>query len=95
MQAHQLDLQAKASDLKSIDQKVKSLEVELQIWKSKGTKKCLELQSIHGESQGLVRGVELISKAEQDSQTLQLEISDLEMLPSMSWAGLFAAFKEL
>ncbi len=40
---------------------------------------------MYAESQGLVRGVELISKAEQDSQTLQLEISDLEMLPLMSW----------
>jgi hypothetical protein len=39
---------------------------------------------VHAESQGLVRGVELISKAEQDLQTLQLKISDLEMLPLMS-----------
>ena len=30
LQAHQLDLQTKASELKSIDQKVKSLEAELQ-----------------------------------------------------------------
>uniref|UniRef100_A0A2N9F7Z1 Aminotransferase-like plant mobile domain-containing protein n=1 Tax=Fagus sylvatica TaxID=28930 RepID=A0A2N9F7Z1_FAGSY len=42
------------------------------------------LQSVHAESQGLVRGVELIFKAEQDLQTLQLKISDLEMLPLMS-----------
>ena len=72
MHAHQLDLQAKVLELKFIDQKVKSLEAELPIWKSKRTQKCLELQSIHVESQGLVRGVELISKAEQDLETLQL-----------------------
>ena len=95
LQAHQLDLQAKASKLRSIDQKVKSLEAELQLWKSKRTQKCLELQTVHAESQGLIQGVELISKAEQDSQTLQSEIANLEMLPLMGWAGLFAAFKEL
>ena len=38
LQAHHLDLQTKASELKSIDQKVKSLEAELQLWKSKLTK---------------------------------------------------------
>jgi hypothetical protein len=43
LQAHQLDLQTKASELRFIDQKVKSLEVELQLWKSKRTQKCLEL----------------------------------------------------
>ena len=95
MQAHQLDLQTKASELKSIDQKVKSLEAELQLWKSKRTQKCLEFQTIHAERQGLVQGVESISKVEQDIQTLQIEINDLEMLPLISWAGLFAAFKEL
>jgi DNA repair ATPase RecN len=95
LQAHQLDLQTKASELKSIDQKVKSLEAELQLWKSKRTQNCLELQTIHTESQGVVREVELISRAEQDIQTLQSEITELEMLPLMSWAGLSAAFKEL
>jgi DNA repair exonuclease SbcCD ATPase subunit len=95
LQAHQLDLQTKASELKSIDQKVKSLEAELQLWRSKRTQKCLELQTVHAESQGLVQRVELISRAEQDIQTLQSEIADLEMLPLMSWAGLSAAFKEL
>ena len=84
MQAHQLDLQTKASELKSNDQKVKSLEDELQLWKSKCTQKCLELQTVHAESQRLVRGIELISRAEQDIQTLQFEINDLEMLPLMS-----------
>jgi DNA repair ATPase RecN len=93
LQAHQLDLQTKASELKSIDQKVKSLEAELQLWKSKRTQKCLELQTVHAESQGLVRGVELISRAEQDIQTLQSEIADLEMLPLMSWAGLLLLSK--
>jgi hypothetical protein len=39
--------------------------------------------------------MELISKAEQDIQILQSEIANLEMLPLMSWAGLFAALKEL
>ena len=95
MQAHQLDLQTKASKLKSIDQKVKSLEAELQLWKSKYTQKCLELQTVHAESQGLVQGVELISRTEQDIQTLQSEITDLEMLNLMSWAGLSATFKEV
>ena len=66
LQAHQLDLQTKASELKSIDQKVKSLEAKLQLWKSKRTQKCLELQIVHADSQGLVRGVELITRAEQD-----------------------------
>ena len=51
LQAHQLDLQTKASELKSNDQKVKSLEDELQLWKSKRTQKCLELQTVHTESQ--------------------------------------------
>jgi hypothetical protein len=74
---------------------VKSLEAKLQLWKSKHAQKCLELQTVHVESQGLVQGVELISRAEQDIQTLQSEIANLEMLPLMSWAGLFAAFKEL
>lgn len=37
LQAHQLDLQAKVSELKSIDQMVKSFEGKLQIWKSKRT----------------------------------------------------------
>uniref|UniRef100_A0A2N9H3D1 Aminotransferase-like plant mobile domain-containing protein n=1 Tax=Fagus sylvatica TaxID=28930 RepID=A0A2N9H3D1_FAGSY len=37
LQAHQLNLQTKASELKSIDQKMKSLEAELQLWKSKCT----------------------------------------------------------
>ncbi len=74
---------------------MKSLEAELQIWKSKRTQKCLELQSVHIEGQGLVRGVELISKTEQDLQMLQSEINDLEMLPLMSWTGLSVAFKEL
>jgi hypothetical protein len=55
----------------------------------------LELQTVHAESQGLVQGMELISKTEQDIQTLQSEIANLEMLPLMSWAGLFATFKEL
>ena len=64
LQAHQLTLQTKASELKSIGQKVKSLEAELQIWKSKCTQKCLELQTIHAESQWLVWGVELISRVE-------------------------------
>ena len=95
LQAHELDLQTKESELKSIDQKVKSLEAELQLWRSKRTQKCLELQTVHAESQGLVQRVELISRAEQDIQTLQFEIADLEMLPLMSWAGLSAAFKEL
>ena len=95
LKAHQLDLKTKASEFKSIDQKVKSLEAELQIWKAKRTQKCLELQTVHAESQGLVRGVELISRAEQDLQTLQSEINNLEMLPPMSWAGLLTAFKEL
>uniref|UniRef100_A0A2N9HXF3 Aminotransferase-like plant mobile domain-containing protein n=1 Tax=Fagus sylvatica TaxID=28930 RepID=A0A2N9HXF3_FAGSY len=40
LQAHQLNLQAKASELKTINQKVKSLEAELQIWKSKRSQKC-------------------------------------------------------
>uniref|UniRef100_A0A2N9EPR3 Aminotransferase-like plant mobile domain-containing protein n=1 Tax=Fagus sylvatica TaxID=28930 RepID=A0A2N9EPR3_FAGSY len=57
--------------------------------------KCLELQTVNAESQGLVQGMELISKTEQDIQTLQSEIANLEMLPLMSWAGLFATFKEL
>jgi flagellar motility protein MotE (MotC chaperone) len=70
LQAHQLDLQTKASELKSIDQKVKSLEAELQLWRSKRTQKCLELQTVHAESQGLVQRVELISRVEQDIQTL-------------------------
>uniref|UniRef100_A0A2N9H3S9 Aminotransferase-like plant mobile domain-containing protein n=1 Tax=Fagus sylvatica TaxID=28930 RepID=A0A2N9H3S9_FAGSY len=74
---------------------VKSLEAELQLWKYKRTQKCLELQTVHAESQGLVQGVNLISKAEQDIKTLQSEIADLEMLPLMSWASLSAAFKEL
>ena len=95
LQAHQLDLQTKAFELRSVDQRVKSLEAEPQLWKSKRAQKCLELQTVHAESQGLVQGVELISKAEQDIQTLQSEIADLEMLPLMSWARLFAAFKEL
>ena len=95
MQAHQLDLQTKASELKSINQKVKSLEAELQLWKSKCTQKCLKLQTVHAKSQRLVQGVELISRTEQDIQTLQSEIADLEMLPLMSWASLSAAFKEL
>ena len=43
LQAHQLDLQTKASKPKSIDQKVKSFKAELQLWKSKHTQKCLEL----------------------------------------------------
>uniref|UniRef100_A0A2N9FVM5 Aminotransferase-like plant mobile domain-containing protein n=1 Tax=Fagus sylvatica TaxID=28930 RepID=A0A2N9FVM5_FAGSY len=73
-----------ASELKSINQKVKSLEAELQLWKSKRTQKCLKLQTVHAESQGLVRGVESISRAEQDIQTLQSEINDLRMLPLMS-----------
>ena len=42
LQAHQFDLQTKASELKFIDQKVKSLEAELQFWKPKRTQKCLE-----------------------------------------------------
>ena len=63
---------------------MKSLEAELQLWKSKRTQKCLELQIVHAESQGLVQRMELISRAEQDIQTLQ-----------SSWAGLSAAFKEL
>jgi predicted RNase H-like nuclease (RuvC/YqgF family) len=95
LQAHHLDFQTKASELKSIDQKVKSLEIELQLWKSKRTQKCLEFQTVHAESQGLVQGMELISKTEQDIQTLQSKIANLEMLPLMSWAGLSAAFKEL
>ena len=95
LQAHHLDLQTKASELKSIDQKVKSLEIELQLWKSKRIQKCLELQTVHTESQGLVQGMKLISKVEQDIQTLQSEIANLEMLPLMSWVGLFAVFKEL
>jgi hypothetical protein len=95
LQTYQLDLQAKTFELRSIDQKVKSLKAELQLWKSKRTQKCLELQTVHVESQGLVQEVELISRAEQDIQILQSEIADLEMLPLMSWAGLFAAFKEL
>ena len=66
LQAHQLDLQTKTSELKFIDQKVKSLEAELQLWKSKRTQKCLELQIVHTESQGLVRGIESISRVEQD-----------------------------
>ena len=74
---------------------MKSLEAELQIWKSKRTQKCLELQTVHAKSQGLVRGVGLISRAEQDLQTLQSEINDLEMLSLMSWVGLLTAFKEL
>ncbi len=74
---------------------MKSFKAKLQIWKSKRTQKCLELQTVHVESQGLVQGVELISRAEQDLQTLQSDINDLEMLPLMSWAGLLAAFKEL
>ena len=73
---------------------MKSLEVELQLWKSKRTQKCLELQTVHAESQGLVQGMELISRAEQDIQTLQSKIANLEMLPLMSWVGLSAAFKE-
>ena len=56
---------------------------------------CLEVQTVHTESQGLVQGVELISRAEQDIQILQSEIIDLEMLPLMSWASLLDAFKEL
>jgi hypothetical protein len=56
---------------------------------------CLEVQIVHAESQGLVQGVELISRAEQDIQILQSEITDLEMLPLMSWASLLDAFKEL
>jgi hypothetical protein len=95
LQAHHLDLQTKASELKFIDQKVKLLEAELQLWKSKRTQKCLKLQTIHAESQGLVQGMKLIFKAEQDIQTLQPKIANLEMLPLMNWAGLFAAFKEL
>ena len=70
LKTHQLDLQTKASELKSIDQKVKSLEAELQLWKSKRAQKCLELQTIHAESQGLVQGVKLIFRAEQDIHTL-------------------------
>ena len=56
---------------------------------------CLEVQTVHAKSQGLVQGVELISRAEQDIQILQSEIIDLEMLPLMSWASLLDAFKEL
>uniref|UniRef100_A0A2N9GJR0 RNA-directed DNA polymerase n=1 Tax=Fagus sylvatica TaxID=28930 RepID=A0A2N9GJR0_FAGSY len=52
-------------------------------------------KTVHAKSQGLVQGMKLISKAEQDIQTLQSDINNLEMLPLMSWAGLFAAFKEL
>ena len=74
---------------------MKSLEVELRIWKSKRIQKCLEFQTVHAKSQGLVWGVELISRAEQDLQTLRSEINDLEMLPLMSWAGFLVAFKEL
>jgi hypothetical protein len=95
LQAHHLDLQTKASELKSIDQKVKSLEAELQLWKSKRTQKCLEFQTVHAKSQGLVQGMELISRVEQDIQTFQFEIANLEMLSLMSWAGFSAAFKEL
>ena len=62
LQAHQLDLQTKASELKSIDQKVKSLKAELQLWKSKHTQKCLELQIVHAESQGLVLQEQNISR---------------------------------
>ena len=50
LKAHQLNLQTKASEFKSIDQKVKSLEAELQIWRSKHTQKCLELQTVHAKS---------------------------------------------
>ena len=74
---------------------MKSLEAEFQLWKSKRTQKCLGLQTVHAESQGLVRGVELISRDEQDLQILQDGINDLKMLPLMSWASLLAAFKEL
>uniref|UniRef100_A0A2N9EM61 Aminotransferase-like plant mobile domain-containing protein n=1 Tax=Fagus sylvatica TaxID=28930 RepID=A0A2N9EM61_FAGSY len=56
LQAHQLDLQTKASELKSIDQKVKSLEFELKLWKSKCTQKCLELQTVHAEAKGWFEG---------------------------------------
>ena len=95
LQAHQLKFQAKATKLKTINQKVKSLEDELQSWKLKQSKKCLKLQTTHVKGQGLIQGMELISKVEQDLQTLQLEINNLEMLPLMSWTGLSAAFKEL
>uniref|UniRef100_A0A2N9I2L8 Uncharacterized protein n=1 Tax=Fagus sylvatica TaxID=28930 RepID=A0A2N9I2L8_FAGSY len=88
-------LRAKATELKTINQKVKSLEDELQSWKLKRSKKCLKLQTAHVKGQGLIQGMELISKLEQDLQTLQLEINNLEMLPLMSWTGLSAAFKEL
>jgi hypothetical protein len=54
LQAYQLSLQAKATKLKTIDQKVKFLEVELQSWKLKRSQKCLEFQSVHIEGQGLV-----------------------------------------
>uniref|UniRef100_A0A2N9FED4 Aminotransferase-like plant mobile domain-containing protein n=1 Tax=Fagus sylvatica TaxID=28930 RepID=A0A2N9FED4_FAGSY len=37
LQAHHLDLQTKAFELKSIDRKLKSLEAELQLWKSERT----------------------------------------------------------
>uniref|UniRef100_A0A2N9GZC7 Aminotransferase-like plant mobile domain-containing protein n=1 Tax=Fagus sylvatica TaxID=28930 RepID=A0A2N9GZC7_FAGSY len=43
----------------------------------------------------LVDQFQLGGRALLDIQTLQSEINDLEMLPLMSWAGLFAAFKEL
>ena len=81
--------------MKSIDQKVKSLEDELRIWKSKRIQKCLEFQIVHIEIQGQVWGVKLISRAEQDLQTFWYGINDLEMLPLMSWASFLAAFKEL
>lgn len=76
-----------------IDQKVKSLEVELQSWKLKRSQKCLELQSVHIEGKGLIEGVESISKSKHDLQILQLEIDNLEMLPLMSWFGLLAALR--
>uniref|UniRef100_A0A2N9G3D1 Uncharacterized protein n=1 Tax=Fagus sylvatica TaxID=28930 RepID=A0A2N9G3D1_FAGSY len=74
---------------------VKSLEAELRSWKLKRSQKFLELQSIYIKGQGLIQGMELISKAEQDLQILQSEINNLEMLPLMSWTGLSIAFKEL
>uniref|UniRef100_A0A2N9EMH7 Reverse transcriptase Ty1/copia-type domain-containing protein n=1 Tax=Fagus sylvatica TaxID=28930 RepID=A0A2N9EMH7_FAGSY len=46
-------LQAKATELKAIDQKVKSLEAELQSLKLKRSQKCLELQSVHIEDDAL------------------------------------------
>jgi DNA repair exonuclease SbcCD ATPase subunit len=84
LQAHHLDLQTKASELKSIDQRMKSLEAKLQLWKSKRAQKCLELQTVHADSQGLIQGMELISKAEQNIQALQSEIASLEMVPLKS-----------